>query len=861
MANRPTSGQLSLSQVRADLGGSGQINMDASDVRALTVKPAVYPTGSEIKMSDLYFVAAAVTITPSVTSVSEGDTVVFNITATSTVDGTIFYWTNVGTTSGGDFSNTSGFNTGSVTINSGAGSFSLVLTNDFFVESAETIIIQLHTGSTAGPVIATSATVTVAGTGVTYSVVPDSTDINEGDTVTFDIVTENIANNATLYWTISGTIDGADFTDGAMNGSVVINVPGYPASTTGYASVTRTLVNDLSTDGDETIVFELRAVSVADPIVATATPVTVRDTSQSAVTPTYAIAPNVTSVNEGGTVTYTITTTNVTPGTMLYWNNAGTSVASDFTDDVDQGSVTLSGTLASGTATFTRTLKNDSLTEGSETIEMVIRTGGQAGVPGSVLRATAATVTINDTSIGVVAPTYAIVGSPDPANEGSTVTFTITTTNVTDGTVLDWTNIGNSQSADFVGGAMSGTVTINSNSGTITRQLVNDLTTEGASETIQIQLSNAGSVVATSNIIEINDTSVTPAAPTYALAPTLTTITEGQTVTFNVTTTNVSNGTTLYWTRNTTVATPRVAATDLAAVQGTVTINSNAGSFTVTPILDNIESESTENLVIDLRTTGYSGTIVASSTPIVQVLNSTFTMTPSSTSVVEGQSLTVTVNTTNVPNSTTLYWTSTGSSADISPTQGTVTINSNTGQFIIAILTDSLTETESFDIQLRLPDGLGGYTGAIVETITIAIADPTLSETRTITVGYKVLDSGSVSVPDRQIWGYLPGSPNTGSIDQSYLNGGGGGAIFGIYYDDEVGIAVPRYFTLYMSGVTTDFFESVTVSGEGTLLRTSATLTPVYDFFGNIFAYTWAWDVGKPASWTVGSTQTITFNF
>ena len=64
-------------------------------------------------------------------------------------------------------------------------------------------------------------------------------------------------------------------------------------------------------------------------------------------------------------------------------------------------------------------------------------------------------------------------------------------------------------STTFVDSANSGSVTINTNTGIITRILNNDLQTEG-SETIVIQLrtgSLTGSVVASASTVIINDTS------------------------------------------------------------------------------------------------------------------------------------------------------------------------------------------------------------------------------------------------------------------------------------------------------------------------------------------------------------------
>ncbi len=103
----------------------------------------------------------------------------------------------------------------------------------------------------------------------------------------------------------------------------------------------------------------------------------------------YSVAPNISNVNEGGSVVYSINTTGFGSGT-LYWTNAGSSIGADFTDGLNSGAITITGNVGS----LTRTLLSDSITEGAESIVIQIRTGG---VGGPVV-ATASAVTINDIS-------------------------------------------------------------------------------------------------------------------------------------------------------------------------------------------------------------------------------------------------------------------------------------------------------------------------------------------------------------------------------------------------------------------------------------------------------------------------------
>ena len=148
--------------------------------------------------------------------------------------------------------------------------------------------------------------------------------------------------------------------------------------------------SDLLTEGTETIILDLRTSSTSGPIVATSSTVSVADTSTSGTVATYNVQPSANSVNEGGTISFTVSTTNVADGEILFWTNNGTSTSADFVDSLNSGSVTIN----SNTGIITRILNNDLQTEGSETITLQLRSGS---LTGSVV-ASASTVIINDTS-------------------------------------------------------------------------------------------------------------------------------------------------------------------------------------------------------------------------------------------------------------------------------------------------------------------------------------------------------------------------------------------------------------------------------------------------------------------------------
>ena len=104
-----------------------------------------------------------------------------------------------------------------------------------------------------------------------------------------------------------------------------------------------------------------------------------------------------------------------------------------------------------------------------------------------------------------LSPTYALAASSGSVNEGSTATFTLSTTNVSAGTQVAYTLSGVS-AADVQGGALTGTATVGSNGqATISVALLADSLTEGA-ETLTI---TAGGKTASTTVIDTSTGSST----------------------------------------------------------------------------------------------------------------------------------------------------------------------------------------------------------------------------------------------------------------------------------------------------------------------------------------------------------------
>ena len=322
-----------------------------------------------------------------------------------------------------------------------------------------------------------------------YKIAPSIPLVNEGNSVTWTIETKNIAPDTTLYYKNSGTINGSDFTDGLNEGSIVLS--------NNEATLTKTLVEDLTTEGDETIIMQLRTGSTTGTIVTSSSTVDIYDASPTPV-PTYDISPNKSVVDEGDSVTWTITTSDIPANSILYYTNSGTTNASDFTDGVNQGSIQLSN----NTATLTKTLVEDASTEGGETIILQLRTDSTSGT----IVKTSPTTTVNDTS---TTPVYDISPNITSVNEGQSVTWTITTSNIPSNTTLYYTNSGTTNGSDFTDGVNQGSIQLTNNIATLTKTLVNDFSTEG-DETIILQLrtdSTSGTIVKTSTTVIAKDTS------------------------------------------------------------------------------------------------------------------------------------------------------------------------------------------------------------------------------------------------------------------------------------------------------------------------------------------------------------------
>lgn len=426
------------------------------------------------------------------------------------------------------------------------------------------------------------------------------------------------------------------------------------------------------------------------------------------------ITANVSSVNEGDSVTFTINSSSLN-NTVVYWATYSTVTGvgpTDVVGDSPLGSVTIS----SNTATVTLTIKLDADTP---------ETGEKFGLRLYYTQADRDAFTNYFAESGEIVninnATYTATPAASNINEGSNLTINVTTTNITNGTTLYWSiNHTTTSSSDFT--ANSGSFTITSNAGSFTVGPLADQVTDGA-ETFTVSIraySTSGTVLATTSSITVNDTSTTP-APTYSVTPAASDVNEGSSITINVATTNVGS-TTLYWT----ILHGETSSSDFSASSGQVTITNNAGSFSITTVADTT-TEGDETFQVQIRTGSIIGTIVATSSYIW--INDTsvtpyYTVTSSVGSVNEGGSFTITFNT-NVAGTVSQSYTITGvSSADIGNASLTGTFTANGQTRTYTVTADTTTEgTETFTMTV---DSSG------------STASVTINDTSTAPVGFNL---------------------------------------------------------------------------------------------------------------------------
>lgn len=272
-------GTITLSDIQTEFGGANPIALGEYYAGGAYVSGSVsgVPASGTISMGDLRSKSAGGgSYSPSLssTNVNEGGSTTCTVTTTGVANGTTLYWT-TGTVSGtinaSDFSDA--VTSGSFTITSNTGSFSRTLANDTTTEGTESFSLQIRTGSTAGPVVATSATVTINDTSTsapTYSASWSPSSVSEGGASTITLATTGVPNGTTLWYNITGTASYLDLV-GVSSANSSFSTTNNSTANTFYAAY------DSSVESAETLTVSYRAASGTGGAVLASANLTIND--------------------------------------------------------------------------------------------------------------------------------------------------------------------------------------------------------------------------------------------------------------------------------------------------------------------------------------------------------------------------------------------------------------------------------------------------------------------------------------------------------------------------------------------------------------------------------------------------------
>ena len=412
---------------------------------------------------------------------------------------------------------------GNIAVRSKTASFAKTIVSDATTEGVEKFIATLRKDGPDGNILAQSNIVIINDTSQvsplpSYSLSVTPSQADEGNTLTFNLTTLNVAGGTLVPYTITG-ISAADLSSGQLTG--VFNV-----SSTGTANTSVTLAEDLTTEGFETLVMTLDNI---DPIVAVS--VLINDVSTTPGNlPAYSLTASEVSVDEtAGTNSFVINllTNNVPAGNLVPYTITGVTSA-------DLGNISLTGNFqvtAAGTDFKVFNAAADQLTEGIETFVITLD---------NIVPLVRTSVNIVDTSQSSTPATYSLSANISQVSEGSAVRFTLATTNIPNLAQIPYTITGVGITSGDIGASLTGRFIINSSGiGIVDINIAADEISEGG-EVLTLSLDGVTPPVSASTTI--NDTSTAPKPGSYALFANKTAIDEGESVIFTLTTVNVNAG-------------------------------------------------------------------------------------------------------------------------------------------------------------------------------------------------------------------------------------------------------------------------------------------------------------------------------
>ena len=206
-------------------------------------------------------------IVPSTTVTSEGSSIYFEIIVTGINPAKPFFWKNIGTSSQPDF--VEGNQGYTPVVGLGSTFFNLTIKPDLVYDPNETIIMTLREDATTETIL-TSTQVLIIDNSPRFFITATNTVINEGQSVTINLTTQNVANGTQLFWKNVGSATAEDFSNNINSGVLTVQ--------NSATSLTLNILADSKVDkNQEYIIVQIR--NTGNVVVATSPSILIRDTS------------------------------------------------------------------------------------------------------------------------------------------------------------------------------------------------------------------------------------------------------------------------------------------------------------------------------------------------------------------------------------------------------------------------------------------------------------------------------------------------------------------------------------------------------------------------------------------------------
>lgn len=498
--------------------------------------------------------------------------------------------------------------TGNFTVFNSRSFIDIITSEDELTEGIETAVITLDDSG---------LNVSVDITDPSFILESNLADVPEGDSFTITLTALGSPDGTEVPYTITG-VASSNINGASLTGNFVVS----------NSLATLTIVTVEDPNAAETEVFTISLDNGFD------------DVSVNIRKPSFSLSRTASSIDEGETVTITLTTTYLPNGRMIPYTVTGVSLS-----DISLQSLNANFVIFDNSSSIVITSIEDSLTEGNETLTLSLDNGKAS-----------TTVTIVDTS---KTPAYTLSSDAESVDEGGTITITLDTENVNSGTSIPYTVTGIT-GIDLDGDSLIGNFVVSgtyaSSTATATFTLAEDATTEG-NETFVLTLDNQAASVS----VTINDTSKTPI---YSLSRSASSINESNSeFSISLITQYVEPGTTIPY-----------SITGVSTAD--ITPAALAGNFTITGTYANGGSTKNFTVVADALTEGEETFTLTCNTlpdtPSISVtINDTsktpiYSLTRSVSAANEGNTFNVILTTQNVNVGTSIAYSISGvTSADI----------------------------------------------------------------------------------------------------------------------------------------------------------------------------------------------------